>query len=348
MSWPQKDKIYRGVLDMLRVNMGLRSGEKLLVVTDLPTATQWREKGEAQLKGALVRAMLARLVAEVAAEERADCTVEFYPFPSVSLPGQEPGKEVAEKMAAADVVIAITSYSLSHTTTRVQASQAGVRIASMPGLLAEMLYPEGPMAVDYHRVAADSDKIAGLLSDAQEAIVRTASGSDLCLSLAGRVGLPDGGLYTDKGIWGNLPAGEAYIAPLEGTGEGVLMVSAGWHPGLKEDMALVIGHGELQEIRGGGSVGEQLVEHLRPGLDQEPYRSRRNLAELGIGTNPNARRPDNVLEAEKIKGTVHLALGNNSFMGGKVRADFHQDFVIPEPDLTLDGKAVIVKGKWSV
>ena len=42
----------------------------------------------------------------------------------------------------------------------------------------------------------------------------------------------------------------------------------------------------------------------------------RNLAELGIGTNDKASRPDNVLEAEKILGTIHLALGDNTGFGG--------------------------------
>jgi leucyl aminopeptidase (aminopeptidase T) len=348
MNWPQKRKIRQGVLDLLRVNMGLQSGEKLLVVTDLPTAAQWKEKGEAQLKEALARAMLARLVAEIAAGEYAGCEVEFYPFPSVSLQGQEPGQETAAKLAAADVVVAITTYSLSHTAARERAAQAGVRVASMPGFLADMLYPGGPMAVDYQQVAADSQAVAELLSAADEAVVRSAAGSELRLSLAGRAGRPDDGIYTRRGTGGNLPAGEAYIAPLEGTAEGQLVAPAGWHPGLKEDMVLVLQQGELREIRGGGSVGGHLLGHLRPDLDKEPYRSRRNLAELGVGTNPNARRPDNVLEAEKIKGTVHLALGNNSYMGGMVNADFHLDFVLPEPDLILDGRAVITRGKWNI
>jgi leucyl aminopeptidase (aminopeptidase T) len=32
-------------------------------------------------------------------------------------------------------------------------------------------------------------------------------------------------------------------------------------------------------------------------------------------------------------------------MGGKVAADLHQDFIIPKPTWTLDGKAVMKDGK---
>ena len=60
-----------------------------------------------------------------------------------------------------------------------------------------------------------------------------------------------------------------------------------------------------------------------------------NLAELGIGTNDRARRPDIVLEAEKIIGTVHLALGDNRSMGGESAAPFHVDFVLWGPSLEL-------------
>jgi len=52
--------------------------------------------------------------------------------------------------------------------------------------------------------------------------------------------------------------------------------------------------------------------------------------------------------AEKIRGTVHLAISDSSHMGRMVTADLHQDFVIPGPDLLLDGKLVIEGGQWKM
>src|SRR6266581_2680584 len=77
----------------------------------------------------------------------------------------------------------------------------------------------------------------------------------------------------------------------------------------------------------------------------EPYRlkleqkfaesaANRNIAELGIGTNDQAKRPDNILEAEKILGTIHIALGDNSGFGGTVSTPFHEDYVFYQPTLT--------------
>jgi leucyl aminopeptidase (aminopeptidase T) len=54
------------------------------------------------------------------------------------------------------------------------------------------------------------------------------------------------------------------------------------------------------------------------------------------------------LEAEKIRGTVHVAIGDNFHMGGAVKADMHEDFVIPSPTLMLDNKLVMKNGKMSI
>jgi hypothetical protein len=43
-----------------------------------------------------------------------------------------------------------------------------------------------------------------------------------------------------------------------------------------------------------------------------------NLAELGVGTNEQARLTGNVLEDEKILGTIHVAFGASAAIGGTV------------------------------
>ncbi len=348
MAWPQREEIAEGVARMLEVNMGLKSGERLLVVTDLPQAGDWQALAPAALEDMLERALLARLMADVAREAYPTCPTSFFPFPATGGHGTEPDAESAARLREADVVIALTSYSLSHTNARQQATQAGVRLASMPSFEAAMLAPGGPMAVDYRQVAADCRRMADLVTAAREARVRTPAGTDLRFSLEGRPGQADDGLYTAPGAWGNLPAGETYAAPLEGTGEGRLVLPAGWYPGLAEALVLRFAHGLVVEIEGGGAIGEWLRQRLDLASDDPACRARRNLAELGIGANPNARRPENVLEAEKIKGTVHIAIGDDLHMGGVVEADLHEDFVLPEPDLMLDGRVVIRGGEWQV
>ncbi|MEK7308248.1 MAG: hypothetical protein AAB089_04170 [Nitrospirota bacterium] len=81
------------------------------------------------------------------------------------------------------------------------------------------------------------------------------------------------------------------------------------------------------------SGNEEYTNFLRKKLAERPENT--NIAELGIGTNDKASRPDNILESEKILGTIHIALGDNSSFGGKVRTPFHQDFVFFKPTLAL-------------
>jgi len=126
------------------------------------------------------------------------------------------------------------------------------------------------------------------------------------------------------------------------------VVEPNWYPDLKEKMTMVFRKGYVAEIVGGGRIGDEFRGLLDFKKKEEPFLSRRNLAELGIGTNPNAKRTDNVLEAEKIKGTIHLGIGDNSHMGGRVSSDLHQDFVIPKPTLILDDETVMRDGKLLV
>jgi len=88
-------------------------------------------------------------------------------------------------------------------------------------------------------------------------------------------------------------------------------------------------NGLVTEIKGKEPFSEVLGAKLKESTEH------RNIAELGIGTNDRARRPDNILESEKILGTVHVALGDNSSFGGTVKTPFHQDFVFFRPTVIL-------------
>ncbi|MDI6772116.1 MAG: helix-turn-helix domain-containing protein, partial [bacterium] len=164
MVWIDRTAITPGVLSMLRVNMGLRQGERVLVVTDVPTPEQWGQFGSDQVEVMLRRAYLARLVADLAREHLPAGKVEFLTFPSTGRSGVEPPDEAARAMTEADVVLAITSFSMSHTEAREEACRRGARVASMPRFLPEMFCPDGPMAVDYEGVAFSTRVLAGLIN----------------------------------------------------------------------------------------------------------------------------------------------------------------------------------------
>ena len=90
-----------------------------------------------------------------------------------------------------------------------------------------------------------------------------------------------------------------------------------------------------------GPEAEQLLATLRAAGEQGT-----NLAELGVGTNEQATLTGNVLEDEKILGTVHIAFGASAGIGGTVSVPVHLDSVVLQPTLDIGGTRVIEAGEF--
>ncbi len=250
----------------------------------------------------------------------------------------EPPRPVAAAMGAADVVLAPTIQSLSHTAARKAASDAGVRIATLPGVTEEML--ARLMNGDLDEMRRRGWAIVNALNAGSEAHITDRNGSDLRFSLEGREGIVDAGELTSKGAFGNLPCGEGFIAPVEGTAEGTLVVDGSIAAiGLVESpVHLTIEGGHL--IGATGDQGARLMELLTAhGPDGT------NVAELGIGTNEEAILTGNILEDEKIFGTAHVAFGASAGIGGTIQVPVHLDVVIKEPTVEIDGEAILGGGE---
>jgi len=328
---------------LLKVNMGVKPGERIQIMNDYLVGDQWK-RSLAVVDECLARSALARAAYDIAVERFPANEVCYYVYPSPGRHSAELEDEPAQRLLDFPVTVAISNASISHTVARERANEQGRRIASMPGLIPEMLMPGGPMDADYRQVAADTERLAAMVSATDVARVTSPGGTDLTIACKGREGRADTGLYDQPGKWGNLPAGETYIAPMEGLSEGRLVVEVGWYPELKTPMVLEFKQGSVVRITGGDEIGDYYRELL--GLGTDEHVSRRNMAELGIGTNPNAKSVASLLEAEKIKGTIHIGLGDSTHMGGANAADFHTDFVVPRPDVFFDDKKVIAGGKW--
>jgi leucyl aminopeptidase (aminopeptidase T) len=307
----------RAAHTVVQRSLAVREGENALVVTDAPL----QDVGEA-LRSAAERAG-ADAVLTVMTPRRDH--------------GEEPPSPVAAALAACDVFIAPTSRSLSHTRARVRATENGARGATMPTVTADML--TRLMDVDFDALRARSKAVAELLDAADEAHVTCPRGSDLRLDLGGRRGLVDDGDLSSPGAFGNLPCGEGFIAPAGGEGTVVArsLASIGIVQG--HPARLTVSGGELTAATGieGERLWELLDAHGPPG---------RNLAELGVGTNDRARLTGNVLEDEKLLGSVHVAFGASAAMGGNVSVPIHLDVVVTDATLTIGGTPVLEAGRY--
>jgi leucyl aminopeptidase (aminopeptidase T) len=296
--------------------LGVQAGEGVLVVTD-PNV---RGVAEALWDGA--RRAGADAVLAVMDERATD--------------GTEPPPAIAAAFEAADVFIAPTSRSLSHTQARKRASLAGVRGATMPGVTEDML--ARVMALDFDAMVARSRAVADLLDRGGSARITCPRGSDLHLDLSGRAGLADDGRLTDPGAFGNLPCGEGFIAPAGG--EGTMVAASLASLGLTDEPAvLTVRDGRI--VDGQGGLGPAFLERLRAHGEAGT-----NLAELGVGTNDGARLGGNVLEDEKILGTIHVAFGASAGIGGTVSVPIHLDAVVLDASLVIDGIPVLEAGRY--
>ncbi|HEU5253400.1 MAG TPA: aminopeptidase [Solirubrobacterales bacterium] len=307
----------RAVKTVVRQCMGISPGEEVLVVCNPVT----------EEIGALMRIE--------AQGDGADATLAV--ISERDSAAAEPPAAVAAAMAAADVVLAPTIQSLSHTAARKAASDAGVRIGTLPGVTEEML--GRLMTGDLDEIRRRGWAVVTALNRGSEARITCRHGSDLRIGLEGRMGIVDAGELGNKGAFGNLPCGEGFIAPVEGTTEGTLVVDGSIADvGLIDTpVSLTVREGNLVEATGsdGGALMDLLTAHGDDGT---------NVAELGIGTNEEAILTGNILEDEKILGTCHVAFGASAAIGGTVQVPVHLDCVILEPTVEIDGETIVSGG----
>ncbi len=255
--------------------------------------------------------------------------------------GAEPPTAVAAAMIAADVVLAPTIQSLSHTYARRAANQAGVRIATLPGVTEDML--ARLMNADMRALRRRGAALAAALHAGEEARITCRHGSDLRLGLEDRVPIADAGVLNEPGAFGNLPCGEAFVSPAEETAEGTLVIdgSIAGVGKVETPVELTVREGHLTDATGpeGATLLELLTKHGPDGT---------NVAELGIGTNEEATLTGNILEDEKILGTAHVAFGASAAIGGGVQVPVHLDCVILEPTVEIDGQEVVRGGELLV
>ena len=251
--------------------------------------------------------------------------------------GQEPNRIIGDAMRLADVAIFATTRSFSHTDARRDAIKKGVRIASMPGITYNMLN-SGGLTADYRIVKKITERVGQLFKDAEEVRVTTKNGTDIIMDVTNRKIFLDTGVYRKRGEWGNLPAGEVCMAPVEGTTNGTLIVDGSIMEKLTKPIEIKIKDGRIVEMSSGA-----LEEKLRKAFKRTGKNSMQ-VAEFGIGTNPKAISRGIVLEDEKVLGTAHLAFGNNKSFGGKLDFKIHIDGVFKRPTIWIDNKKIMSDG----
>jgi leucyl aminopeptidase (aminopeptidase T) len=301
--------------------LGVSAGETVLIVTD---------PGKRTIAEALVERARA-LDAEVVLAEMSERQTH----------GTEPPPPIAAALLECDVYVVPTSKSISHTEARKQATDRGIRGATMPDITEDMLVRT--MSADYEGIKRRSHALADALTKGRVVHITTSAGTDVTIPIEGRTGLADDGDLRAPAAFGNLPAGEGFIAPVEdGTNGRIVFDGSIWPIGiLEQPLTVDIENGYATDLS--GARADEFRSWIEP-HGREAFA----VAELGIGTNDSARLTGNVLEDEKILGTIHVAFGDNHSFGGKIRVSSHQDGIVTSPTVRIDGTTVLEDGRLLV
>ncbi len=256
-------------------------------------------------------------------------------YPPGDTHGSEPPAPVAAAMADADVVLAPTTKSLSHTRARGAANEAGARVATLPGIT-PAVFTTG-LDADYETIAAHCDDVLEQVADAEEIRVTSPGGTDITFAIGSRDWNADTGIVHEAGEMSNLPAGEVFVSPESADGTYVVDGTMRPHGRLESDQSLrfEVEDGLVTHI--GDDAIRETVEAAAEAVGDAAY----NLAELGIGTNVAVTElVGSVLLDEKAGGTVHIAIGDDMGIGGDVEAPIHLDGIIRDVSVYADGTEI--------
>lgn len=314
------NKLEKAAVNVLKNCMNVKKNEKVLIITD----SKLIKIGKVFLDKAEKIAESADLIK--------------IPVPEVS--GTEPPKKTAKLMLNYDVILGITFRSISHTKARKNANNKGGRIATMPGITGYIV--KRTLTADYKRIKEKNKDLIKKLKKGSKVRVKTKKGTDISLKIFNKKWFHDSGVYTKSKDFGNLPAGEIGFMPAKGKSKGVFVVdgSIGGLGKVDKPVKIFVKDGFAVKIKGG-----KAAKKLEKQLKNKRYR---NIAEFAFGTNPKAKITGVTLEDEKVLGTVHIALGNNKSYGGTVGVPFHVDCIIKKPDVFIDGKMIMKRGRFLI
>jgi aminopeptidase len=201
------------------------------------------------------------------------------------------------------------------------------------------------MSVDYQKLYEYNKRIIAKLKNANKVRI-VGENTNLTFSVKGREFINSCGIVAKEKIgYINLPEGEVFCAPVENSANGEIYfdLPCMWHYGKQvEGVWFKFKNGKIvdYEIEKGEKNFEDVMENASGEKDR--------IAEFAIGTNPKAKITGGMtIVDEKVRGTIHIAIGRNTHFGGKNDSTIHWDFFkdMSKGRIEVDGKILMKNGK---
>jgi aminopeptidase len=231
-------------------------------------------------------------------------------------------------------------WSLTLWPTAASAQEAGMSLADFARFVRGALFLDRDDPVTAWRALRDrQEALIERLREARELRIE-APGTDLALRVEGRTWVNSDGRR-------NMPSGEVFTSPLEGSANGTIRYTIPSSPAGVEVSGIELRFRDGEVVQARAERGE---DYLTRTLATDP--GARRLGEIGIGTNTGIVRPvGNILFDEKLGGTVHLAVGRSyPEAGGVNESAVHWDMICDlraGGRLSADGEPIVQDGRIS-
>ncbi len=299
----------------------VKPGESLLIVTDTTMPSS-----------------IAESLAEAGREVDADVSV--LTVAPLHHHGQEPPPLMKAAIMEADVIFTVLSSSPMHS---IGADLVAKKKRALGfSMFTEDLLIKGGVEADFEKQKPIIEKVASLLTDAKKIRVTTPAGADLTANIEGRQGFALTGIV-EPGQFCGATNMESPISPQEGTTHGVAVIDGSVVGGIhgmgglvKEPIRCTIKDGMVTDIEGG-----EEARRLKAALDDFGDPRAYNVAEIALGLNPKVVPVGRQIVDMGAWGSVHIGMGRNTALGGKVEVPLHFDMIMRDATVELDGKVIM-------
>ncbi|MFW9852858.1 MAG: hypothetical protein ACFFDS_07945 [Candidatus Thorarchaeota archaeon] len=306
MSTILNESIKPIIKKLLEEAWDVRDKEKILIISDYPSAEDFTQKPLDLMESMVSRNILAKKIYEII-QSFGRNHVELYNMKPTYEHYKNPEDSVLkEKINNVDIVLSLTEYSLTDVPIVTEPLEKGqLRHISAPLVPVDIFYPNGPLDVDYYKMEEITTKLFSLVQGAKKVEVFDVAGSHLILEFLEPIDwLWESGFANEKGMFSNLPAGEITLMldynQRNCLISGNLRIFPGWIDELTQLLSLSFNDNRLVDVAGGGKAGEYLQDLI--------INENVPIVQLGIGTNPNAKDPLCPTVADKFIGMAHIRM----------------------------------------
>lgn len=320
-------QIQKNAAKIVKDCCNVKPGDRVVIVTDSeqsPIVTQalFNSAVEAQASPILIQMEKAR--------------------PGAPLP-----EAVNAALKEANIIISPTTTSIYHSAgVREACENHGARLLALSECTEDLMC-NGGINADFSQLKPVVDTVFQYYDNGKHIHYITEGGTNITASIEGRPAYKTAGLCHAPGEKIGMPTVEVFIAPIEESVNGKVVVDLSCSGGVgviqEQPICLTIENGKVTNIEG-GSEALKLKQILESSGTDSVYQ----IAELAIGLNPDCRITGNIVEDEGKYGTCHMALGSNAGFGGKSAAPLHIDMVQNNPTITIDDVVITKKGVLQV